>query len=193
MRKRLNVHWIVVIVLAVLTSSAVAGALRRGDEAQRRWGDTRPVAVASHRIEAGALLGADDVEVASWPVAIAPAAALRDAPVGRRLLAAVEAGEPLTAARISPDGIAGLAAMLPKGSRAVAIAVPAASMPLRDGDHVDLIVTATDGSSATVARDALVIDVGDRAISVAVPAAVVEQVAAAVALNAVTPVLRAPG
>lgn len=193
MPKPANAHWILVVVLAVLTASAVTGALRRGDAAERRWGDTRPVAVASRRLEAGALLGSADVEVTSWPVAIAPPAALRDAPIGRRLLAAVEAGEPLTAARVSPEGITGLAAMIPKGARAVAIAVPAASLPLRVGDRVDLIVTAADGSTATIARDALVIDVAERAIGVALPATVVEQVAGAVALGAVTPVLRAPG
>lgn len=191
MRTHPTAHWIVVLGLAALTGTTVASTISHGDAARRAWGSTRAVAVATRHLDAGTTLTAADVRIATWPVAIAPETALATAPSGRTLLAPVDAGEPLMATRVAPDGLSGVAALVPAGWRAVAIAVPPASLALRAGDHVDLVATTAAGPAAvTVARDALVVAIDGRAVTVAVPAIVVEDVASALAAGAVLPVLR---
>src|SRR5581483_4684553 len=92
---------------------------------------------------------------------------------GRTVVAAIEAGEPLVRARLGPDGLRGVAALVPVGWRAVAVPVGDATVTLVVGDHVDLVVA-----------------VDERAVTVAVPADAAPHVASAVTTGAVVPVLR---
>ncbi|QGN59072.1 SAF domain-containing protein [Nostocoides sp. HKS02] len=132
-------------VLAAACASAavlgVVGALRAPAQ-----GPTVPVLVATRPLAVGES-AVDAVRVTRWPVAIAPAAALRSASdvVGRRLTSVVGAGEPLTEQRLSG---AGLLDGQPSGSVAVhvALADPGAGAMVRPGDRIDLV--SPDGVAA---------------------------------------------
>ena len=185
------IHWSFVVVLAAITAWSVASAQTRADAARRAWGQTRAVAVATRHIDAGTALSADDVSVESWPAALVPSGALDGAPVGRTVRMAFDRGEPITRARVAPDGVDGVAALVPPGWRAIAVALGDASVPLEPGDQIDLIATSVDGSvSGVVAEAALVVHVGERSVTVALPREVVDRVAGALVSGAVVAALR---
>src|ERR1035441_2355930 len=80
------------------------------------------VAVATKDLEVGTVLKADDVKVADWPGAI-PVGATTDISkiLGRGVITAIFAKEPIISSRLAPAGAGGgMAAMIPPGMRAVA-------------------------------------------------------------------------
>jgi len=184
---------LVVVVAATVVQRTSAGAA----DARHRWGDTRTVAVARHRIPIGAVIDGDAVTTQHWPVAVVPDGALADVPSGRTATAAIEAGEAVLAARVAPDGLRGAAALVPAGWRALAIPVAPTVIALAVGDHVDLVAgfdvagATTDRSpSLTVARDALVVAVDEQRVTVAVRDDEAERVAFAIVAGTVVPALR---
>jgi len=197
LRRHRAVYWLFVVALAALTVHALAGAAARAEDARRRWGTARDVLVARHRLDIGDVLSADDFDVAGRPLAVltddAVDADAADDVTGRTVVAAIEAGEPLVRARLGPDGLRGVAALVPVGWRAVAVPVGDATVTLVVGDHVDL-VAAVDAATGTTARmlaeRAVVVAVDERAVTVAVPADAAPRVASAVTTGAVVPVLR---
>jgi Flp pilus assembly protein CpaB len=105
-------------------------------------------------------------------------------------------GAAVVSGNVAPEGLSGLAALLPAGARAVAVPTGAASVALRRGDRVDLLVTfdpppAGEAPTFPVAVAALVIDVGPEAAAVAVDPEEAVRVAYAVAAGVVTIVLTA--
>jgi Flp pilus assembly protein CpaB len=187
------VHWLAVLALAANTALIVGRGQGRADASRRAWGSVHPVAVATRDLDAGSVLRADDITTADWPVAMAPPGALDVAPLGRTLLSPVGRGEPITRGRVAPDGVHGLAALVPPGWRAVAIAVPTATVALQRGDEVDLLATSSDGSvTGTIAEAAIVLAADERSITVALPKEVVARVAGALVSGAVVPALRSP-
>lgn len=183
---------------------ALAASLRVGaidDEAEARraaWGESVTVVVAERDLAAGDVVTRGDVAFADWPRALVPAGALEELPIGRTAASPIVAGEAVVAARVAPEGLSEVAALVPPGWRAVA--VPSASggfgadaPPLDVGDRVDVLATfdtldldAGDSTTETVAEGALVVDVGDTSVTVAVPAADAERLAGAAARGTVT-------
>ncbi|HEY8525347.1 MAG TPA: SAF domain-containing protein [Acidimicrobiales bacterium] len=181
-------------LLALATAAAVAALVGSAAAARQRWGATRPVAVATRDLAAGeAVAGA--VAVRRWPAALVPPAALARPPAGAVARHPVATGEPLVPAHLAPDGLTGAAALVPAGSRAVAVPLaPVAAPPLAVGDLVDLVGVLPEGGgfesggpepAFPLAEGAPVVDVGDATASVAVPEADVPRVAYALAQGAV--------
>lgn len=161
-RRSLVLRWLVVAVAAVLVAVEAAGAGAGARAARARWGESAPVAVAVRDLDAGAVVGPADVAVELRPLAVLPAGALPTAPVGQVLTAAALAGEPLVAARVAPEGLSPVAALVPAGWSAVAVAA-SPSPPLEPGDLVDVL------APDVVAEGAVVVHVGRDAVTVAVP------------------------
>jgi Flp pilus assembly protein CpaB len=143
------------------------------------------------------VLGADDVTVQRWPVAVVPAGAVADAPDGRIVTDAVVAGEAVVERRLAPGGLSTVAALVPEHHRAIAVPSSIGGLgtdapPLTNGDRVDLLATfdVLDGDApptGAVAEGALVVDVGDEGtVTVAVPEEDAPRVAFAVARGTVT-------
>lgn len=186
-----------VTVAGVLALSTAHRAAQHAFDERHRWGDARTVMVARRRIDAGAVVGADDVEAAQWPVAVIPSGAFTVSPVGRTAVAPIEAGEAILSARVAPEGLDGLSALVPPGWRAIAVPTGPAVVSLAVGDHVDLIAgfdaqstTSGESPSITVARDALVVDVDEQRITIAVRDSDAPRVAFAVVTGTVVPALR---
>ncbi|HEY9558929.1 MAG TPA: RcpC/CpaB family pilus assembly protein, partial [Acidimicrobiales bacterium] len=157
------------------------------------WGESQPVLVAAHDIDAGAAMGPSDVRLEERPRSSTPQGALTELPDGQVLRSAVYEGEVLVGERLAPVGVHGLAATLPTGTRAVAIPVePGLAPPLQVGDVVDVLVALAPESAGSgppgfvLAPSVLVVDVGEHAVAVAVERDDAPRVAVALGRGAVT-------
>jgi pilus assembly protein CpaB len=83
------------------------------------------VLVAARDLGIGFLIKESDVKTAPWAGPLSPQVLTKQEDlVGRGVIANIYAGEPIVETRLSPKGSgAGLAAMIPKGKRAVALRV----------------------------------------------------------------------
>ena len=191
-------YWVAVVALAAFTASTIAGQLNRAGAQVARYGRLRPVVTAARPVEIGAVVRPADVVVRSMPAAFLPEGALGAAGdvVGRTVVVPLFKGIPVVAGQLAPDGLEGVAALLPAGGRAVAVPTGPASVALRRGDRVDVLATfdpppAGEDPTFPVAEAAMVVDVGPEAVALAVEAAEALRVAYAVAAGVVTLVLTA--
>lgn len=109
---------------------------------------TEPVLVATRGAPAGSVLHEVDVEVARWPVDLAPPAVLRsvDELPDRPLLSGVGAGEPLVAERfLSPSMLAAYGAGMV--ATPVRLADAGVAALLRAGDVVDVLAASPAAAS----------------------------------------------
>jgi Flp pilus assembly protein CpaB len=178
----------VVLGLALVTGLVVVSLVSSAEAARQRWGPARRVAVATRDLAPGDMIDASTVEVRRLPEAALTPGALAEAPSGSVVRQPVAAGEPLVAERLAPQGLTGVAAMVPAGYRAVAVPIgPLAAPPLTVGDLVDVLAVVPvaaeqphrsgDGPSFPVVEAALVVDVGEQSIAIAVPEADAPRVA----------------
>jgi Flp pilus assembly protein CpaB len=167
-----------------------------------QYGPLRPVVVATQPLEPGIVVTAAALTVRQLPASAVPQGAVGsiDDAAGRTVVAPVFADVPVVAAQLAPDGRRGLTALLPAGSRAVAVPNGRPSLALVRGDAVDVLATfddlpgAAEGSPPTfrVATHALVVDVGDESAAVAVSPEEAPRVAFALARGVVTLALASP-
>ena len=189
-----SVFWVAVAALAALTALTAARLVGQAEASAARYGSLRPVVVATRPVAMGAVLRAGDVAVRSVPASFLPERHLGAASeaVGRTVVVALFPGVPVVRDQLAPDGLRGVAALLPPGTRAVAVPGGAASAPVQAGDVVDVLATfdpsgPTAGDpTVTVAAGALVVDVGDDATTVAVGPEEAKRVAFTVAHGVVT-------
>jgi Flp pilus assembly protein CpaB len=197
LRRRPRLRWAVVAAGAAVVGLLVSGAVSRAERARAAWGRTQTVLVATRDLAAGHELEPGDTDARTVPVAAAPEGAVASVDPGRAVRMPVLAGEVLVRRRLAGAGATGVAALLPHGSRAVAIPIePGTAPPLRVGQRVDVVAVAAgpDGSvpGFVLARAAPVVDVREEAASVAVDPDVVPRIAVALAEGAVSLALVAP-
>jgi Flp pilus assembly protein CpaB len=188
--------WSAAAATAAAAALQVSSLDGRATARREAWGESEPVVVATHDLEAGAVIGPGDVTVEQWPHAVVPSGAITEVPTGQVVIAAVVDGEAVIDRRLAPEGLRGVAALVPDHHRAIAVPSSAAGFgtdapPLSAGDRVDVLATfdVVDGDApptAPVAEAALVVDVGEGTVTVAVPVADAPRVAFAVARGTVT-------
>ena len=194
LRRRPLPYWLLATAVALATAALVGHLVGDAARERARWARLQPTVVVKHHVPAGQRLTGRDVTVRMLPSAAVPAGALRTLPSGAVAATELAAGEALAGHRLLGRGPSVVAARLPRGTRG--IAVPGANgLPLRVGDHVDVLATFEQEEAAggaptfAVARDAIVIHVGHDAVTVAVAASSSAKVAYALAAGAVTLVL----
>lgn len=140
----------VALVLAVLASTFVYQQLSRAGAARVSQAVTK-IVVASAPLAFGSRLEETSLRVIDWPAA-QPLAGSFSRPadcVGRAVLVPLVENEPILEANLAPQaGGAGLAAVIPKGFRAVSVAVNdvvSVSGFIQPGSRVDVLAT---GSAA---------------------------------------------
>ena len=106
-------------------------------------GNPVDVVVAARALERGTTLAADDLAVRRIPSVYAPPGVLHAGPeaVGGVLVAGLAPGEPLTRTRLAGTHAGPVAALVPTGLRAFAVASGIASGMVRPGDRVDVLAT----------------------------------------------------
>lgn len=200
--------WLLALALSLVTGLSVGRLVDEASRRAARLGGLVDVPVAARSVEAGRLLRAGDVAVRRLPAAVLPRGRLARSPAGRVTMVPLAAGEVLLAAKLAPDGLAGVAALVPSGHRALAVPVEPGGLALRQGHRVDVLATfevaAGEGGQAgetgegagaptfPVATGALVVDVAEGAVTVAVTPAEAARVAFALARGTVTLALTAP-
>jgi len=113
------------------------------------------VVLATKNLEIGTVIKQDDVAPAEWPGAI-PVGATTEVKdiVGRGVITAIFAKEPIIESRLAPKGAGGgMAAMIPPGMRAVAVRVNevvGVAGFVVPGTHVDVLISGnTPGGSGS--------------------------------------------
>lgn len=197
--------WLLAVALSLVTGLSVGGLVNEASRRAARLGGLVDVPVAARSVDAGRALRPADVAVRRLPAAVVPRGRLARSPAGRVTVVPLAAGEVLLATKLAPDGLAGVAALVPSGHRALAVPVEPGGLDLRQGHRVDVLATfevaageagagVGDSGAPTfpVATDALVVDVAEQAVTVAVTPAEAARVAFALARGTVTLALTAP-
>src|ERR1019366_3129266 len=104
------------------------------------------VAVATKDLEVGTVLKEEDVKVSDWPGAIPVGATSQVKEIlGRGVITAIFAKEPIISSRLAAKGMGGgMAAMIPPGMRAVAVRVNeivGVAGFVVPGTHVDILIS----------------------------------------------------
>jgi pilus assembly protein CpaB len=114
------------------------------------------IALATKDLEVGTVLKEGDVKVADWPGAIPQGSTTQIKDVlGRGVITAIFAKEPIIDSRLAPKGAGGgMAAMIPPGMRAVAVRVNevvGVAGFVVPGMHVDILISGnTPGGSGNL-------------------------------------------
>jgi Flp pilus assembly protein CpaB len=133
--------WALSVALALGTGLAVTHLVGEASARAARLGGLVDVPVAAHPVDAGVVLRARDVTRRRLPADAVPEGPLAEAPVGRAAVVPLAAGEVLLAAKLAPDGLRGVAALVPPGDRALAVPRDRGSLALRPGHRVDVLAT----------------------------------------------------
>ena len=190
-------YWVAAFSLAFVTATVVHGTVGRAQAAAARYGSVRAVPVAVRPVAAGNVVAAGDVAVRRVPAAFVPSGRL--GVVGRVAVVPLAAGEVLLASKLAGAGEQGVAALLPEGTKALAVPAGAGTPPLARGNRVDVLASfdtaageeaqGADAGAPTfpVAIAALVLEVDpETAVTVAVTPDEAPRVAFAIAKGTVT-------
>jgi pilus assembly protein CpaB len=122
------------------------------------------VALATKDLEVGTVLKEDDVKVSDWPgsVPVGATSQVKDV-LGRGVITAIFAKEPIISSRLAPKGAGGgMATMIPPGMRAVAVRVNevvGVAGFVVPGTHVDVLISGNspggNGSLGTLTQTLL--------------------------------------
>ena len=184
-RRRPLVYWSLTGALALITGMTVSGAVAGAREARAGYGTARVVVIATRDIPAGTTIGPGDTRSEERPIAVVPAGALTETPIGQVASAAILEGEPVVESRVAGHG------MIPAGSIGIAVPLDPGTLSLGVGDRVEVLATfdpdSIDGNpTIVVAPLALVVDVGDAAVTLSMPQPDGERVAFALSTAVVT-------
>ena len=194
LRRRPVAWWLLTLALAGVTGQVVSSAVSRAEQGGARYGDARPVLVVTAELAAGAVLTDADAELRSLPAALVPDASVGAEALGSRVRSALFPGEVVHRDRLAPAGMSAVAAVLPPGTRGVAVARGEDALPLEPGDVVDVLATvgavapeeAGTAPTVTVTSGAVVVATGEAAVTIAVPLDDTARVAYAAAIGVVT-------
>ena len=184
--RRPPLRLVVAVVLAATSALLVLRITDRAEATVVRYGTEAPAWVAATDLEPGDVVDAGDVVAEHRPAAFVPSGAVEDDPTGRRVTAAVRAGEVVVEARLAGGDRRGASALVPEGWRAVALPAVDAVLPVEVGQRVVVLAAADAGEGgavgSAVAEDGVVVHVAeDGTVTVAVPAASASRVVAALA------------
>ncbi len=189
--------WLFAVSLALLTGFTAARLLAEAASRAERLGGLREVRVAARPVGAGQVLTPDDVVVRRLPAAVLPEGPVAASPAGHTALVPLAAGEVVLETKLAPWGLEGVAALVPRGRRALAIPAAKGGLALRRGNHVDVLATIESAEGDTeptfaVAASAQVLDVAEESVTVAVTPEEAARVALATARGTLTLAVTAP-
>lgn len=193
--------WLAVAALASITGMTAARLVHKARVYAALYGTEVTVVVATRDLEPGSVVKRGDVADRPMPAGLVPPRRIDDlaAALGRTVVVTVFDGSPVLRRNLAPEGLQGVAALLPEGARAVAVPTGAATPPLQKGDHVDVLVSFDPADAGQgeptfpVATGALVLDVSPEAATVAVGPEEAKAVAFAVGRGTVTLAVTTPG
>ena len=187
--------WLLTVIAAAATGLTVTRAVERADAAAD-GAERRPVLVVTAPVPPGGRLDETNTRRAHRARVELPDGAVTELAVGAIAIDALVPGEVVVAARLAPTGLSPAAALLPAGTRGVAVPAGVTAMPVAVGDRVDVVamlpfdLAGPDAAAAVVASGAIVVQVAGESVVVAVPEGDVPALARALAEGSVQLVLR---
>jgi pilus assembly protein CpaB len=150
MKRRLISVILFALVAAAASSTVLYKIISANSQPAVRAAATR-VIVAARDLNAGAVVGEEDVRTADWPASSASQwLARKEDVVGRGLIGAINKDEPFGESRLAGKGAgAGLASRIPSGMRLVAVhadELSGLSRIIAPGMHVDVISSGASGN-----------------------------------------------
>ena len=138
------------VLLASTATLLLRGHLQQLEARAAAAGPGRPVVVAAVDLTRGSAIGPQQVRIERIPERFTSPGALRSTTtaVGRTAGTDIQAGEPITTSRLAPAG-GPVAALVPRGLRAVGVGVGVPPGPLAPGDRVDVLATYAGGQPHT--------------------------------------------
>ncbi len=165
----------VALAAAVTLGGTTMSSLRAVEAERARWGDTAPAVRARHDLGVGDVIGPDDVEQVTWPVAVLPADVLDQPPIGAIARRPIDEGAVLTDDDVS---LAGPLAVVPAGWRAVTVRRDVLTgLPVAPGDRLEVV------AAGRVLAPGVLVALVDGGALVAVPAEAAPAVADAALLG----------
>lgn len=184
---RSRLFFIAAFALALTTAWVVADDLAALHRRAAQLGQARPMLVARSDLAAGATVKATDVDVHQVHEPAAGAVTEVSTAVGRVVAVPVLAGSPVLERHLAPPGRHGPGALVPRGMRAVQVAVqPEWRLP--PGSVVDVLTGEPPG---TVAEGAVVL-AGDGDVTLLVTVEAARRLASAAAAGPLTLALAPP-
>ena len=125
----MNKRFVAVLMFAFVVASGASLLLYRlmsnRPQTTKAAQVTTKIALATRDLDMGAVLREEDIKVEDWQAAVPVGAAVQSQDlVGRGVTTKIMAREPILEARLAPKGAGGgFASIIPKGMRAVAVAV----------------------------------------------------------------------
>lgn len=187
--------WLLTVMATATTGLTVTRAVERADAAADA-AEPRPVLVVAAPVPPGGRLDETNTTRAHRARADLPDGAVTELVAGAIAIDALVPGEVVVASRLAPTGLSPAAALLPPGTRGVAVPAGVTAIPVAVGDRVDVVATlpfdlaGPGDAAAVVASGAVVVQVGEESVMVAVPEAGVPALARALAEGSVQLVLR---
>lgn len=152
----MNQRFLSVILFAFIVSAIASFGLYKVVTSRmdaNKSAPTTPIVAASKDLGLGTLLKAEDIKMVDWPGDVPPQAIRKpEDAIGRGIVGNMVAGEPILESRLAMRGAgAGMAAMIPKGMRAMAVRVNeivGVAGFVVPGMRVDLIINAVPPTGA---------------------------------------------
>ena len=194
LRRSALAYWLAAVIVALGSGLVVSRLVGEAAARAARLGGLVEVPVTTRSVGAGAVVRAGDVEVVSLPAHAVPRGPVARSPAGRVAVVPMVPGEVVLASKLAPNGLRGVAALVPRGRRALAVPADAGGLALRVGNRVDVLATfdvAGDGPAPEeptfpVAQGAWVVDADEDGVTVAVLPDEAPRVAFALARGTVT-------
>ena len=159
MKRRLITVMLFALLAAAISSTALYKIISANSQHTVKAA-TSMVLVAARDLDAGAMIGEEDVRETEWPGAGGSQwIQRREDVIGRGLLSPISKDEPFADSRLAAKGAgAGLASRIPPGMRVVAVHVDkltGLSRLILPGMHVDVISTGTSSAGISGTRTIL--------------------------------------
>jgi pilus assembly protein CpaB len=164
----MNRRFVGVLIFAFVVASVASLMLYRlllnRPQSAKAAQATVQIVLSTRDIQVGTVLKEEDVKLSDWPAALPTGAVVKTQDVvGRGVITPIFAREPIIESRLAPKGAGGgLAAMIPKGMRAVAIhvnEVVGVAGFVVPGMRVDVLISGNkpggDNSAGTLTRTLL--------------------------------------
>ena len=189
---RTRTRWLFTSLVALVALGWTVSTVNSARSDIEKWGQRRSIPVANVDLEPGHVIRADEITLASRPVAMLPDD-VAESPIGRTVTRSVAQGEPIIERRLAGGATTGPASLLDQNSVGFAIPVDSATPVLHVGDSIALFAPSESvstsnrgqGPAVRVTREAVVLALSEKSVMVGVSSSEASAVAQALLATSV--------
>ena len=189
---RTRTRWLFTSLVALVALGWTVSTVNSARSDIEKWGQRRSIPVANVDLEPGHVIRADEITLASRPVAMLPDD-VAESPIGRTVTRSVAQGEPIIERRLAGGATTGPASLLDQDSVGFAISVDSATPVLHVGDSIALFAPSESvstsnrgqGPAVRVTREAVVLALSEKSVMVGVSSSEASAVAQALLATSV--------